>query len=252
MSFLAIISPRHSSDNTSGLHVALILDGNGRWAQAQGKPRIWGHTKGAQTLKRLITACPAMGIKYLTVFAFSTENWKRPVEEVQHLWSLVASYLRKERNTLHQNNVCLKIIGDRAPLSPKVLTLIDETEALTQDNTGLFFQVALNYGGRHEIVSAAQKVMRLAQHNHLDPETLTEAQFETFLQTFPYPDPHLLIRTGGELRLSNYLLWQLSYTELVFSSVYWPDFTVQHLQDALDGYFRRTRTFGGGVSVPSL
>lgn len=226
-------------------HVAIIMDGNGRWAQQQNKNRLMGHREGARTLKKIVQACPSSGVRYLTVFAFSSENWKRPAEEINGLMQLLEFYLRQETSELHREGVCLRIIGQRNHLPLHIQHLIDQTETLTKDNTRLGLQIALSYGGRDELVHAAQQIARHVQQNELTPDAITPAVFEQYLYTYPWPDPDLLIRTGGELRISNYLLWQLSYTEFIFCPEYWPAYTPEKFQQAIAQYQMRCRRFGG-------
>ena len=232
---------------SSPVHVAIIMDGNGRWAQRQGRNRLWGHQKGARALKKVVQACPDKGVRYLTVYAFSTENWHRDPAEVSGLMQLFQRYLVRETPRLHKEGVCLRIIGDRTALDPTLVAQMEQSETLTQHNTRLGLQVALNYGGRDDIVQATQKLATLVQDGHLKPEAITFDHVAGALWTHPWPDPDLLIRTGGEVRLSNYLLWQLSYTELLFFSQCWPDFTVEDFQSAITAYGARKRQFGRHV-----
>jgi undecaprenyl diphosphate synthase len=228
----------------SGLHVAMILDGNGRWAQSQGQRRLYGHHKGAKALKNVVLACPDLGVRYLTVYAFSSENWKRPKEEVSGLMSLMEQYLEEEIQALADQGVCLKVIGNRQRLAPSLQKLILKAEALTEGNGRLGLQVALSYGGREDIVKATQKLAMCVQNQTMRPEDITETHITQVLWTYPWPDPDLLIRLGGEQRLSNFLLWQLSYSEFVFLPRYFPDFTVQDFREALMAYSQRQRKFG--------
>lgn len=225
-------------------HIAIIMDGNGRWAQRQGKNRLWGHQKGATTLKEIVRACPKEGVRYLTVYAFSSENWKRESFEVNGLMKLFAKYLRSETQELHKEGVCLRIIGNRNRLSPSLVKLIEHAEALTQHNTRLGLQVAIDYGGRDEVVHAARTLAQMACDKHILPHEITHHHIEQSLWTSSWPDPDLMIRTAGEMRLSNFLLWQLSYTELLFVPQCWPEFTAQDLSSAVSSYNQRHRKFG--------
>jgi undecaprenyl diphosphate synthase len=229
----------------SSFHVALIMDGNGRWATNQGKPRLWGHKQGAKVLKGIIRCCPNYGITHLTAYAFSPENWKRGPGEVGGLMSLFQIYLRAYTQELNQEGVRLCIIGDIAPLPPVLRRLIARAQDITQYNNRLILQIALNYGGRDDLIQATQHLVARYQAEKLDPATITRADIEELLWTKSCPDPDLLIRTGGEMRLSNYMLWQLCYTELLFLPEYWPDFTPEHLEKAVHQFRSRQRRFGG-------
>lgn len=231
-------------DAVDGLHVALIMDGNGRWAMQRGRGRLWGHVKGVRTLRRVIQSCPDMGIRYLTVYAFSSENWQRDSHEVKGLMQLFDKYLTTRIQELHDNGVCLRVIGDHSRLSDRLQRAIEQAQALTAGNTRMGLQVALSYGGRSELVAAARQAMILAQQGALAPEALDEATLSRFLWSYPWPDPDLCVRTGGEMRLSNYLLWQLSYSELIFLPTLWPDFSVQDLHNCVQTYRLRHRRFG--------
>ncbi len=236
-------------DDPGGLHVAIILDGNRRWGRRQNRGDSWGHYKGAQVLKRIVKKCPQVGVKYLTVFAFSTENWRRSSEEVDFLMNLMESYLKKERQPLHNHNVKVRFLGERHRLSQSLLRQMEETECLTQHNAGLQLDVALDYGGRREIIMGMKEALAEAQKNTLTPDAITEKFFERFLLTYPHPNPDILIRTGGDYRVSNYLLWQIAYTEFFFLPIQWPDFTFQHLKTVVESYHKRTRTYGGDAHV---
>lgn len=227
-----------------GLHVAIIMDGNGRWAKAQGLPRLAGHQAGYEALRTIAKACPDAGVRYLTVYAFSTENWERAPEEVSGLMRLFETGLRRELRTCIENNVCMRFIGDRTRINARLVALMQDAEDKTKNNTRLGFQIALSYGGRDEIVRATRHIAQLAADRRLDPDTITPEMFSSFLDTAPWPDPDLLIRTGGEYRISNYLLWQLGYTELFFSEKYWPDFTPEDLGYAVAHFRGRVRRFG--------
>lgn len=226
-------------------HIALIMDGNGRWASKRGLPRTAGHKQGAETLRRVVKAGGELGIEYLTFFGFSSENWSRPEGEVQELMKLLRYYLRAETAELHKNGVRLCVIGDRSAFDKDIIKLIDNAEALTKDNTNLTVLMALNYGGRHDILQAAQKlaIEQGTAAEQLSAEEL-ERCFSALLMTADYPDPDLLIRTSGEQRISNFLLWQCAYAELVFTPTLWPDFGKKDLEWALAEYAARDRRFG--------
>lgn len=226
-------------------HVAVIMDGNGRWARRQGKPRAVGHAAGAAAVRDIVTECATLGIEVLTLYSFSMENWKRPSEEVGYLMGLYAEYLISERAVMMENNVRFVQIGRREPLARPILEELDRTTALTRDNTGLTLVLALNYGGRREIADAAAAIARDACDGRLHPDQIDEDLFARYLYTADLPDPDLLIRTAGEMRLSNYLLWQISYAEFYVSEMCWPQFTVDELHGALRAYAGRNRRFGG-------
>jgi undecaprenyl diphosphate synthase len=225
-------------------HVAVIMDGNGRWAQSRGLPRIAGHRHGAEAVRRTVTAAGEFGIAYLTLFGFSSENWKRPVHEVDDLMGLLRHYLRREIAELHSQGVRLRVIGERARLPPDIVTLISNAESLTAANSGLRLTVALSYGGRAEIVRAARAIAELAKAGALMPEAIDEHLFARHLLTADMPDPDLVIRTSGEQRISNFLLWQLAYTEFYFTDTFWPDFDADALGHAIASYAERERRFG--------
>lgn len=226
-------------------HVAIIMDGNGRWAKQRGLPRTAGHKEGVEACKRVVRAASDMGIKYITLFGFSTENWKRPADEVNELMRLLRIYLRAETADMHANNVRLKVIGSRKELAPDIVTLIENSENLTRDNTGLTLIMALNYGGRHELTQAAADMARYFMDEGLEPTQENAEEFlPQFLFTKDVPDPDILIRTSGEERISNFLLWQSAYTEFIFTDTLWPDFKFEDLKSAMDEYCRRERRFG--------
>jgi len=229
-------------------HIAIIMDGNGRWAQARGLPRIAGHRRGAEAVRRTLTAAADLGIPYLTLFGFSSENWKRPLEEVDDLMGLLRHYLRGEIAELHRNGVRLRVIGDRARLAPDIVTLIANAEALTRDNPGVNLTIALSYGGRAEIVAAVQTIAAKAVDGALTPNAIDEGAISRHLFTADIPDPDLLIRTSGEQRISNFLLWQCAYSELVFTKTLWPDFGRADLEQAIEDYGGRERRYGASVS----
>jgi len=226
-------------------HIAIIMDGNGRWAKRRLLPRALGHRQGAEAVRRTVSACGEMGVSYLTLYAFSSENWKRPPEEVDDLMSLLRHYLRNEVAELNARNVRLRVIGDRTRLSDDVVALVNESEALTANNTGLTLVLALNYGAQAEITAAVREIARKAKAGLIDPEAVTEATVAEHLLTRDIPDPDLIIRTSGEQRLSNFLLWQAAYAELVFVPCLWPDFDRDALEAALADYQQRERRFGG-------
>jgi undecaprenyl diphosphate synthase len=221
-------------------HIAIIMDGNGRWAAARGLPRVAGHSEGAKAVRRTIEAAVAQGVRYLTLFAFSSENWRRPAGEVADLTFLMKHYLRSELAELHEQGVCLKVIGERDRFGPQLSAELAEAEAKTADNTRLTLVMALSYGGRADIVTAARRIIEAG----LAPETLNEQIFARYLSTDGIPDPDLLIRTSGEERISNFLLWQLAYAEMFFTDVLWPDFGADDFARALDEYATRERRFG--------
>ena len=225
-------------------HVAIILDGNGRWAKAKGMPRNMGHAQGSKTVERIIEDAFDMGIKYLTVYAFSTENWRRPKDEVDALMKLLRNYMKTCLKTAAKNNMCVRVIGDKSGLDEDIRTRIDQLEEATKDNTGLHFQIALNYGGRDELRRAFGRLAAQAVQGQLDPDSITEDDISNALDTAGIPDPDLLIRTCSEQRLSNFLLWQLAYTEFYISPVPWPDFTKEELVKAVEAYNHRDRRYG--------
>jgi undecaprenyl diphosphate synthase len=225
-------------------HVAIIMDGNGRWARSRGLPRTIGHRYGAEAVRRTVKGATELGISYLTLFGFSSENWKRPVSEVTDLMGLLRRYLQSEIAELHKNGVRLRIIGEREGLGSDIVTLIENAETSTAGNTSLNLTLALNYGSRREIVLAARALAEDAAAGRIDPSAIDESIFALRLATAGMPDPDLLIRTSGEQRVSNFLLWQSAYTELVFLDILWPDFNVHHLEDAVQEFNRRDRRYG--------
>ena len=226
-------------------HVALILDGNGRWAKKRGLPRTMGHKEGCVTVEKTVEIAARMGIKYLTVYGFSTENWKRSVEEVGALMQLFRYYMVRLLKIAKANNVRVKMIGERSRFDKDIVEGINRLERETKDNTGLTFVIAVNYGGRDEIVRAARRMAEDLETGKLKKEEITEPVFASYLDTAGIPDPDLLIRTSGELRLSNYLLWQLAYTEIYVTDCLWPDFDKEALEKAIAAYNKRDRRFGG-------
>lgn len=229
------------------VHVAIIMDGNRRWARSRGMPPAYGHRRGADAVRRTVEACARAGVRYLTLFAFSAENWRRPAAEVGELMDLLRVYLRREIAELCKNGVRLRVIGDRTGLAPDIRRLIEEAETLSRSNERIMVVMALNYGSRQEIVHAARELALEVSTGRLDPQAIDEAAFARRLETADIPDPDLLIRTSGELRISNFLLWQLAYTELVFAPVSWPEFGEQQLMDALSEYHRRDRRYGASA-----
>ncbi len=225
-------------------HVAIILDGNGRWAKSKGMPRNYGHMQGAKTVEVICEEAYKMGIQYLTVYAFSTENWNRPQDEVDALMKLLRNYMKTCLKTAAKNNMCVRVIGEKSRLDEDIRNRIAELEEATKNNTGLHFQIAINYGGRDEIVRAVKKLAQQVSDGTLQPETITEQTISDTLDTHGIPEPDLLIRTCNELRISNFLLWQLAYTEFYFTPVAWPDFTKEELEKAVEAYNRRDRRYG--------
>jgi len=226
-------------------HVAIIMDGNGRWAKRRGLPRSMGHREGAEAVRRTVRAAGELGIGYLTIYSFSTENWSRPAEEVDYLMGLIKRFIKRDLAEMHQNNVRLRVIGERDGVDPELLALIDDGCELTRNNTDLNLVVAFNYGSRSEIASAARKLATAVAQGQLNPDQIDERTFGSALATRDIPDPDLLIRTSGEMRLSNFLLWQAAYAELVFLEECWPEFGKSLLLKAIDQYRQRNRRFGG-------
>ncbi len=225
-------------------HVAIILDGNGRWAKSKGMPRNYGHVQGAKTVEVICEEAYRMGIQYLTVYAFSTENWNRPEDEVSALMGLLRNYMKTCLKTAAKNNMCVRVIGEKSRLDEDIRKRIGELEEATKENTGLHFQIGINYGGRDEIIRAAKKLAVQVREGTLQPEDITQERFDGMLDTAGIPDPDLLIRTCGEQRISNFLLWQLAYTEFYFTPVAWPDFTKEELEKAVAAYNKRDRRYG--------
>lgn len=226
------------------VHVAIIMDGNGRWAKARGLPRTAGHKKGVEAVRRTVEAARELGIGYLTIFSFSSENWRRPEEEVSDLMGLLRFYLRSEIAELHKAGVRLRVMGDRTRLADDIVRLIDQAEGMTADNKALTLVVALSYGSRQEIAMAARRLAEEVQAGRLDPAAIDEEAVAARLYTADIPDPDLVVRTSGEQRLSNFLLWQSAYSELVFVDTLWPDFTKRDLEAAIEEFHRRERRFG--------
>ncbi|WP_409720292.1 isoprenyl transferase [Pseudorhodoplanes sp.] len=238
-----------SFDGTSGFevprHVAIIMDGNGRWAAARGLPRGEGHRRGVEALRRTVRAAGEIGIGILTIFAFSSENWSRPQSEIRDLLGLLRLFIRKDLSELNRNNVRVRVIGDRETLSDDVRGLLEEAEELTRNNSGMTLVVAFNYGARQEIARAAQRIAEAVVSRGLSPADISADKLSEFMDAPDLPDPDLIIRTSGEQRLSNFLLWQSAYSELVFMPTFWPDFDRTTLEQAISEYARRERRFGG-------
>ena len=226
-------------------HIAIILDGNGRWAKAKGMPRNYGHAQGSKNVERICEEAWRIGIKYLTVYAFSTENWSRPDGEVAALMKLLRNYMKTCLKTAAKNDMKIRVIGDIEPLDDDIKSRIRELEAATVDNGGLNFTIAINYGSRDEMIRAARRMAQDCADGKLSAEDIDETVFESYLDTHGIPDPDLMIRTSGEQRLSNYLLWQLAYSEFYFTDVPWPDFTKEELVRAVEEFNHRHRRFGG-------
>ena len=226
------------------VHVAIIMDGNGRWAKARGLPRVAGHKRGAEAVRRTVRGAAELGIEFLTLYGFSSENWKRPPSEIDDLMSLLRLYLLNEIEELHRNGVRLRVIGQRSRLQADIVQLIEEAERHTANNRGLNLTVALSYGGRAEIADAARRIAEAVRDGRVNPVEVNEALFEHFLFTSDMPDPDLVIRTSGEKRISNFLLWQAAYAEFVFLDRLWPDFTRDDLENAIAEYHGRDRRYG--------
>ena len=226
-------------------HVAIIMDGNGRWAARRGLPRVEGHRRGVEAVRRTVRSAIELGVKYLTIYSFSAENWRRPPQEVLDLMGLLKRFIRHDLADLHANNVRVRIIGDRAGLSSDIRILLDEAEELTRQNAGLTLVVAFNYGGRQEIVGAVRALAEKARRGEIEPHAIDVETVDTALDTSGIPDPDLVIRTSGEQRISNFLLWQSAYAEYVFLPDLWPDFDGVRFRAAIDEYARRDRRFGG-------
>ena len=235
------------ADPAPGLptHVAIIMDGNGRWAARRGLPRVEGHRRGIEAIRRAVRSAGEIGIRYLTLYSFSSENWRRPAQEVADLMGLLKRFVRHDLADLHRANVRVRIIGEREGLAPDIRGLLEEAEDLTRGNTGLTLVVAFNYGGRQEIARAVQAIAREVKAGRLDPEVIDVGTVERALDTDGIPDPDLVIRTSGEQRLSNFLPWQSAYSEFVFLPDFWPDFDHAAFKAAIDQYVGRERRFGG-------
>ncbi len=225
-------------------HVAIIMDGNGRWAQLRGRPRTFGHIKGARVAKQIITACAEKGIQNLTLYAFSSENWLRPINEVNFLMTLLRRYLKREALNLVKENIRFTVIGEIEKLPADVVEAIHYVKQATQNNTGMNLTFAISYGSRNEIIEAVKSLATKVKNDEISLSEIDEELFSSYLQTKDTPDPDLIIRTSGESRLSNFLMWQAAYSEFYFTSVLWPDFTVNELNKALNEYLKRERRFG--------
>ena len=234
--------------STGSRHIAIIMDGNGRWAQSRGRPRLFGHHAGAKRVREIVEACPDLGVKYLTIFAFSTENWKRTQVEVAGLMGLFRRYIAKEARALKDEGVRVRFIGDRVRLDDKLVGLMDELELLTSDNDKVHLTIALNYGGRDEVSRATKRLAQDVAAGRLDPEKVDEETLPKYLDTYVLPDPDLVIRTSGEARISNFLLWQSAYAEYEFIDTLWPDFSLEIFAGLVQNYGRRERRFGGVIA----
>jgi undecaprenyl diphosphate synthase len=225
-------------------HIAIIMDGNGRWAKSRGLPRTLGHRSGIEAVRRTIKASVAQGVSYLTLYSLSSENWRRPAAEIGELMSLLRFYLRSELANLHKEGVRVRVIGERKKIPTDIIELIDHAEELTQDNKKLTLVLALNYGGRQEITAAARGLAKAVERGQLQADAIDEHVLQSFLFTGGMPDPDLVIRTSGEKRISNFLLWQSAYAEFVFMDVLWPDFSAEHLAAAIEEFKARDRRYG--------
>ena len=226
-------------------HVAIIMDGNGRWAQMRGRPRLFGHHAGARRVREIVEACPDAGVKFLTIFAFSTENWKRTQSEVSGLMSLFQRYITGEAKALKDNGIRVRFIGDRLRLAPKLVDLMDDLELMTSDNDRVHLTVAINYGGRDEVARATRRLAQDVADGNLQPAQIDEETLPKYLDTHVLPDPDLVIRTSGEARISNFLLWQSAYSEYEFLDTLWPDFSAEEFHKVVNRYGKRERRFGG-------
>ncbi|MGG7519215.1 isoprenyl transferase [Allorhizobium undicola] len=232
-------------------HVAIIMDGNGRWANERGQPRSFGHKQGVEAVRTVVRAAGEVGVKYLTLFAFSSENWRRPEAEIQDLFGLLKFFIRRDLAELHASNVCIKVIGDRYRLASDILNLLLEAEETTRNNGGLVLVIAFNYGARDELARAVQAIARDVEAGRLEPGAVTPEMISQRLDTAGIPDPDVIIRTSGEERLSNFLLWQSAYSELMFVPEYWPDFGREQFFEAIARYGNRVRRFGA-VTPPAV
>ena len=238
--------PSHADDGSSApVHLAIIMDGNGRWAKSRGLPRIEGHRRGADSVRTAVSCAIKYGVRYLTLYSFSSENWKRPVQEVDDLMGLLRRYLQSEIAELHKNGVRLRVIGERSDLSPDIIKLIEDAEKFTADNRRLDLVVALSYGGRAEIVKAVRRVAADIADGKMSIADIDEDAVAARLDTVGIPDPDLIVRTSGEQRISNFLLWQMAYTEFVFLETLWPDFSERDFAQVISEFQRRERRFGG-------
>ena len=241
-------APTHAFNEAGGgmpAHIAIIMDGNGRWAAQRGLPRFEGHRRGVEAIRRAVRTAGDLGIRYLTVYSFSAENWRRPAQEVSDLMGLLKRFVRHDLAELHSNNIRVRIIGEREGLASDIRVLLEESEQLTRSNTGLTLVIAFNYGGRQEIVNAVRRLAEKVRDGVLDPSAIDMDTLGAALDTRDIPDPDLVIRTSGEQRVSNFLTWQTAYSEFVFLPVFWPDFDDATFRAAIDEYGRRERRFGG-------
>ncbi|MFY0680434.1 MAG: isoprenyl transferase [Thalassovita sp.] len=236
--------PTDPEPSSGPRHVAIIMDGNGRWAQARGRPRLFGHHAGARRVREIVEACPDLGVKYITIFAFSTENWKRTQVEVAGLMSLFRRYITKEARSLHDEGVRVRFIGDRVRLDKKLVKLMDELEQLTSDNDKVHLTIALNYGGRDEVARATKRLAQDVAEGRLNSADVDEETLPKYLDTHVLPDPDLVIRTSGEARISNFLLWQSAYSEYEFIDTLWPDFSKDVFAELVERFATRDRRFG--------
>jgi undecaprenyl diphosphate synthase len=246
---MAAVEPDRQKQGVAPLHVAIIMDGNGRWAKARGLPRTAGHKRGADAARSVVTAAGNLGVRYLTLYSFSSENWNRPLSEIDDLMGLLRWYLKNEVRELHKNGVRLRVIGERSRLDREICGLIEEAESYTRANARMDLIMALSYGARQEITSAVQQLAREVAEGRLTPEEIDERAIERRLWTSDIPDPDLIIRTSGEQRLSNFLLWQAAYSEMIFTDTLWPDFGERELAAALQEFERRDRRYGARVST---
>ncbi|HIU64301.1 MAG TPA: isoprenyl transferase [Candidatus Avacidaminococcus intestinavium] len=226
-------------------HIAVIMDGNGRWAKKQGRPRTYGHYMGAERLKEIVRYADAAGVKIISAYAFSTENWKRPITEVNYIMKLLDKYLTNELDTFMQNNVQLRFMGDKKALPEHIISRMNNAELCTKDNTGIILNLAINYGGRSEIINAIKSMTTDITNGRLTVNEINEENFGKYLYTAELPPPDLLIRTGGDQRVSNFMLWQIAYAEMWYTKAYWPDFTKELFYEALRSFSLRDRRFGG-------
>ena len=226
-------------------HIGIIMDGNGRWAKSKNLPRTMGHKAGVETIRKILKECNRLGVRYLTLYAFSTENWKRPKDEVSALMTLLVEYLKNELKELHESGVVVNYIGNISKLPEKAQKALNDAKEMTRNNTGVQMNLALNYGGREEIIHGIKDLVEAVSNGAISAEEITEESFKDYLYTKGQPDPELIIRPSGELRLSNFLLYQGAYSELWFSNINWPDFNEEHLRSAIADYQKRDRRFGG-------
>ena len=234
-----------NTERSGPRHVAVIMDGNGRWAQMRGRPRLFGHHAGAKRVREIVEACPSVGVKFLTIFAFSTENWKRTQTEVSGLMSLFQRYITGEAKALTKNGIRVRFIGDRMRLAPKLVELMDDLELMTADNDLVHLTIAINYGGRDEVARATKRLAQDVADGQLAPADVNEETIPKYLDTHVLPDPDLVIRTSGEARISNFLLWQSAYSEYEFIDTLWPDFSADEFHKIVNRYGKRERRFGG-------